>query len=172
MSELVATMRGYTRLDEAPVQDVDLAAALETTLEVLGARLGPQIVVERDFDPRLPAVPARGGELNQVWTALLDNALDAMGDRGVLRLSTRLEGSRAVVEVGDSGPGVPAEIGRRVFEPFFTTKDVGQGAGLGLDAAHRIVVVRHGGDLTFTSQPGDTRFVVALPLTGPPAGPP
>jgi signal transduction histidine kinase len=171
VSELVATMRGYTRLDEAPVHDVDLAAALETTLGVLGARLGPSIVVERDFDPGLAPVPARAAELNQVWTALLENALDAMGGEGVLRLATRREGERAVVEVGDSGPGVPREIGQRVFEPFFTTKEVGRGAGLGLDAARRIVVVRHGGELGFTSRPGDTRFIAALPLDGPPGLP-
>ncbi len=166
VSELVATMRGYTRLDEAPVQEVDLAEAVETTLGVLGARLGPGIVVERDFDRALPPVPARGAELNQVWTVLLDNALDAMGERGVLRVATRREGARALVEIRDSGPGVPEELGARILEPFFTTKDVGQGAGLGLDAARRIVAVRHGGELSFRSRPGDTRFTVALPLAG------
>ncbi len=168
VSELVAAMRGYTRLDEAPVQDVDLAEALGTTLGVLAARLGPGIEVERDIDPSLPPVPGRGAELNQVWTVLLDNALDAMGGGGVLRLAVRREGDSAVVEVGDTGRGVPPEVGGRVFEPFFTTKDVGEGAGLGLDAARRIVVVRHGGDLTFTSRPGDTRFRVTLPLRGLP----
>jgi signal transduction histidine kinase len=110
-------------------------------------------------------VPAYAGELNQVWTNLIHNALDAMAGAGTLTLRTRVDGDCASVEVADTGPGIPEELRRRVFEPFFTTKPIGQGTGLGLDVSWRIVVNRHGGDLRVTSQPGDTRFQVRLPLT-------
>jgi signal transduction histidine kinase len=123
----------------------------------------------KDYDPELPPVPAYAGELNQVWTNLIVNALDAMAGEGTLTLRTARDGDCALVEIGDSGPGIPEELRSRVFEPFFTTKPVGQGTGLGLDVSWRIVVKRHGGDLRVTSRPGDTRFQVALPLAEPSA---
>jgi signal transduction histidine kinase len=122
----------------------------------------------RDYDRSLPKLPAYEGELNQVWTNLIDNAVDAMDGRGTLTVRTRLEGDRVLVEIGDTGPGIPDAVAEHIFEPFYTTKPVGKGTGLGLDICWRIVVGRHGGDLTFTSTPGDTRFQVLLPTAGPP----
>ena len=125
------------------------------------------MTVVKEYDRSLPAVPAYAGELNQVWTNLIVNALDAMGAEGRLTVRTGTDGECAVVEIGDTGPGIPEELRNRVFEPFFTTKPVGQGTGLVLDVSWRIVVKRHGGDLRVTSRPGDTRFTVLLPLTEP-----
>jgi signal transduction histidine kinase len=127
--------------------------------------------VVKDYDRSLPPVPGYPGELNQVWTNLVVNALDAMAGEGTLTLRTARDGDRALVEVADTGPGIPEELRQRVFEPFFTTKPVGQGTGLGLDVSYRVVVTRHGGDLRVRSRPGDTRFQVRLPLTEPAAGP-
>ena len=118
----------------------------------------------RDYEGALPRIPARGGELNEVWTNLLDNALDAVGGEGTIRVSAAREGDRALVEIVHDGPGIPEEIKDRVFEPFFTTKGAGEGTGLGLDTARRVVVNGHGGDLRFSSEPGDTRFQVRLPV--------
>jgi signal transduction histidine kinase len=123
------------------------------------------IEVVKDFDRSLPPVPVYAGELNQVWTNLIDNAVQAMGGSGTLTVRTYAENGNARVEIGDTGPGIPPELRQRIFEPFFTTKPVGQGTGLGLDVAYRIVVGRHGGSLTVESEPGNTRFVVCLPLT-------
>jgi signal transduction histidine kinase len=119
----------------------------------------------RDYDRNLPPVPGYPGELNQVWTNLIDNAIEAMEGTGRLRLRTARDGDTVLVEVGDDGPGIPPELQKRVFEPFFTTKDVGKGTGLGLDVSYRIVVQRHHGDLRVESTPGDTRFQVLLPLS-------
>jgi signal transduction histidine kinase len=132
---------------------------------MLGGKIPPGITVVKDYDRSLPRVPAYPAELNQVWTNLMANALDAMAGSGTLTVRTARDGNCAVVEVGDTGPGMPPEVRRRVFEPFFTTKPVGQGTGLGLDVSWRIVVNRHGGDIRVTSQPGDTRFRVLLPLS-------
>jgi signal transduction histidine kinase len=137
---------------------------------MLAAKTGPGIRVVKEYDRGLPLVPGYAAELNQVWTNLIDNALDAMAGEGTLTLRTSRSGDSAVVEVADTGPGIPPEVRRRVFEPFFTTKPVGQGTGLGLDVAWRIVTQRHGGVMKVLSEPGDTRFVVRLPLTEPPAG--
>jgi signal transduction histidine kinase len=123
------------------------------------------VEVVTDYDRSLPPVPVYAGELNQVWTNLIDNAVQAMEDHGRLTIRTSADGDRVRVEVGDNGPGVPQALRQRIFEPFFTTKPVGQGTGLGLDLSYRIVVGRHGGDLTVESRPGDTRFIVRLPLT-------
>jgi signal transduction histidine kinase len=164
VSSLVAAAKQYSQLDRAPHQDTDLHAGLDATLVMLSAKVGPGIDVVKDYDRSLPLVPGYPAELNQVWTNLIVNALDAMGGSGTLTLRTYRDGDCAVVEVGDTGPGIPAEIRRRVFEPFFTTKPVGQGTGLGLDVSWRIVVNRHGGDLRLTSEPGDTRFRVLVPL--------
>ncbi|MGY1670631.1 ATP-binding protein [Geodermatophilus sp. SYSU D00710] len=165
ISHLVAAAKQYSQMDRTPHQMTDLREGLDATLVVLSAKIPPGIRVVKEYDPALPLVPAYAAELNQVWTNLIDNALDAMGDTGTLTLRTSLEGDSAVVEVVDTGPGIPEEVRRRVFEPFFTTKPVGQGTGLGLDVAWRIVANRHGGVLKVRSSPGDTRFVVRLPLS-------
>jgi signal transduction histidine kinase len=168
ISKLIATMGAYSYMDQAPTQEVDLNEALDTTLAILEHKLGG-IEVERDYDPNLPRITAHGNELNQVWTNLLDNAIDAVadGDRvGRIRFRTTSESDRVLVEISDNGPGIPEEIRERIFEPFFTTKEVGMGTGLGLDVCYRIIVGRHGGDLRVVSVPGDTRFQVRLPMEG------
>jgi signal transduction histidine kinase len=168
ISTLLASVRQYSGMDRAPFEETDLRAGLESTLAILGHKLGPGITVVRDWDEEVPAVPAYGGELNQVWTNLVDNALAAMAGEGTLTVRVRHEpgpdGGYAVVEIGDTGPGVPDEIVGRIFEPFFTTKPQGEGTGLGLDISYRIVVDRHGGDLTVRSRPGETWFSARLPL--------
>ena len=167
ISNLVDAAKQYTQMDRAPHQPTDLHEGLDATLVMLGAKIGPGVTVVKEYDRSLPKVPAYAGELNQVWTNLIVNALDAMAGEGTLTLRTGMDGDCAVVEVADTGPGIPDDIRRRVFEPFFTTKPIGQGTGLGLELSWRIVVKRHGGDLRVTSEPGDTRFQVLLPLTEP-----
>jgi signal transduction histidine kinase len=166
ISNLVATMEGYSYMDRAPTQEVDVNEGLDNTLAILRYRLAG-IQVERDYDESLPRITAHGGELNQVWTNLIDNAVDAVADgdkTGRIRLRTTQERDRLLVEISDNGPGIPEEIQDRIFEPFFTTKDVGKGSGFGLDVSYRIVVGRHGGDIRIISKPGDTRFQVRLPM--------
>ena len=163
ISELVAAVKSYSYRDQAPVQEVDVHEGLESTLTMLGHKLHGGITVVRDYDRSLPRIPAAGAELNQVWTNLLDNAIDAMDGEGQLRIRTRQEGQDAVVEISDNGPGIPPEIQSRIFDPFFTTKEIGQGSGLGLDIAYRIVVTEHQGDISLRSAPGDTVFTVRLP---------
>ncbi|TYP90309.1 ATP-binding protein [Blastococcus xanthinilyticus] len=165
ISELVDAAKQYSQMDRTPHRPTDLHVGLDATLVMLGGKIGPGVTVVRDYDRGLPEVPAYAGELNQVWTNLVVNALDAMAGSGTLTVRTAREGDRALVEIADTGPGIPAELRPRVFEPFFTTKPVGQGTGLGLDVSWRIVVKRHGGDLRVTSVPGDTRFQVLLPVT-------
>ena len=165
ISSLVGAARQYSQLDRAPYQQVDLHELLDSTLVILGGKIGPGVTVVRDYDRTLPRVPAFAAELNQVWTNLIDNALYAMAGHGTLTISTRVEEDQAVVGFRDTGPGVPADIQGRIFEPFFTSKPVGEGTGLGLDISWRIVVHRHHGDLRVESVPGDTLFRVALPLT-------
>ena len=167
ISALVDAAKQYSQLDRAPHQPTDLHAGLDATLVMLGGKFGDGIRVVKDYDRSLPRVPAYAGELNQVWTNLVANAVDAMAGQGTLTVRTTRDGDRALVEVVDTGPGVPEELRRRIFEPFFTTKPVGQGTGLGLDVSYRIVVQRHGGDLRVVSEPGDTRFQVRLPLDEP-----
>ena len=164
ISSLVAAAKQYSNMDRAPHERVDIHAGLKSTLVMLAGKLRGLEVV-KDFDPSLPKVPVYAGELNQVWTNLIDNAVQAMDGHGTLTVRTSMDGDRVRVEIGDTGPGVPEKLRRRIFEPFFTTKPVGQGTGLGLDISYRIVVGRHGGDLTVESRPGDTRFIVRLPLT-------
>ena len=164
ISSLVAAAKQYSNMDRAPHERVDVHAGLKSTLVMLASKL-QGIEVVKDFDRSLPKVPVYAGELNQVWTNLIDNAVQAMDGHGTLTVRTSMDGDRVRVEVGDTGPGVPEKLRQRIFEPFFTTKPVGQGTGLGLDISYRIVVGRHGGDLTVESRPGDTRFVVRLPLT-------
>jgi signal transduction histidine kinase len=167
ISALVDAARQYSQLDRTPHQPADLHAGLDATMVMLGGKLGAGVQVVKDYDRSLPKVPAYAGELNQVWTNLVVNALDAMAGQGTLTLRTARDGDCALVEVADTGPGIPDELRRRIFEPFFTTKPVGQGTGLGLDVSWRIVVQRHGGDLRVESRPGDTRFQVRLPLAEP-----
>jgi signal transduction histidine kinase len=164
IADLVGAFRSYSYLDQGPRQTVDIHAGLESTLELLAHKLrDKQAEIVRDFDPDLPTLEASGSELNQVWTNLIDNALDAIATGGRVTLRTRAQGARVLVEVGDDGPGVPADLQARVFDAFFTTKPVGHGAGLGLDVAQRIVVRNHG-ELRLESRPGDTRFQVLLPV--------
>jgi signal transduction histidine kinase len=165
ISKLVDAAKQYSQMDRTPHQPTDLRAGLDATLVMLGGKIRPGITVVKDYDPDLPQVPAYAGELNQVWTNLIVNALDAMAGEGTLTVRTAREGACALVEIADTGPGIPEDLRPRVFEPFFTTKPVGQGTGLGLDVSWRIVVQRHGGDLRVTSVPGDTRFQVVLPLS-------
>jgi signal transduction histidine kinase len=165
ISSLVNAARQYSQLDRAPFQVVDVHELLKSTLMMLGGKLGDGIKVVKDFDRSLPPIPAYPAELNQVWTNLIDNAVSAMGGHGTLTVRTARDDDMVLVEIGDTGPGVPREIQRRIFEPFFTTKPVGEGTGLGLDISWRIVVGRHHGDLRVESEPGNTRFQVRLPLT-------
>ncbi len=155
-------------MDRAPEQEVDVHEGLETTLLILAhkTKLGTQIM--RDYDRSLPHLPTRPGELNQVWTNLLDNAIDAAGPSGHVRLRTFRQADALVVEIADDGSGIPADVQDQIFDPFFTTKDVGAGSGLGLDVVRRIVTERCGGEVSFESTPGDTRFRVQLPLAGAP----
>jgi signal transduction histidine kinase len=131
---------------------------------MLQGKFGDGVELVKDFDRTLPKISVYAAELNQVWTNLIDNAVQAMAGRGTLTVRTAREGDRLLVEIGDTGPGIPAEIRSRIFEPFFTTKAVGEGTGLGLDISWRIVVNRHHGDLRVVSAPGDTRFQVLLPF--------
>ncbi len=160
--DLISAIKDYSYMDQAPVQEVDLAQSLSTTLIMFQSRLR-SVVVESEFDPDLPPISAYGSELSQVWTVLIENALDAMRDEGTLRLMTRLSGQMATIEVIDSGIGIDPAIQSRIFEPFYTTKPPGSGLGLGLDTAMRIVS-RHSGLLTVESEPGKTCFKVRLPL--------
>jgi signal transduction histidine kinase len=166
MSALVGAVKSYAYMDRGGLVEVDLHEGIETTLTVLGHKLRQtEIAVVRDYDRTLPKLTVRGSELNQVWTNLLDNAIGALGERGTLTIATRRDGTCAVVDVGDDGPGIPPAIRDRIFDSFFTTKDVGQGTGLGLATARRIVVDRHEGSLTVDSEPGRTTFRVRLPFT-------
>jgi signal transduction histidine kinase len=164
ISELVGAMRDYSHLDKGPFEEVDVHDGLTKTLVMLSHKLKRGVTVVKDYDRTLPKIRARPGELKQVWTNLIVNAVDAMGGQGTLTIRTTRDRDCVLVEIGDSGPGVPAELQQRIFEPFFTTKDVGQGTGLGLDISYRIVVRRHHGDIQVKSVPGDTRFQVWLPI--------
>jgi signal transduction histidine kinase len=165
VSRIVQAMRSYTFLDRGAVQDVDVVTGLEDTLLLLlGDGPGGRLAVRREFE-RVPTVQANGSQLNQVWTHLIQNALDAMGREGTLTVRARRTDGEVVVEVEDDGPGMPPEVAARAFDPFFTTKPPGSGTGLGLTVSHNIVVRQHGGRMTVASEPGRTMFTVALPLT-------
>jgi len=166
MSRLVGAVKTYAYMDRGELVEVDLHEGLETTLVVLGHKLKhTSIEVVRDYDRSLPKLTVRGSELNQVWTNLIDNAIQALGDGGTIAIRTRREGSCAIVEVSDDGPGIPAEIREHIFDEFFTTKPAGYGTGLGLATAKQIVADRHDGSLTVESEPGRTMFRVSLPFT-------
>lgn len=164
VSTLVNAAKQYSQMDRAPYQRVDLRELLDSSLVMLGRKIGDSVTVVKEYDPTLPQIPAYAAELNQVWTNLIDNAVAAMDGRGTLTVRTRRDGDMALIEIGDTGPGVPEEIRSRIFEPFFTTKPVGEGTGLGLDISWRIVVKKHRGDLRVESEPGDTRFQVRIPI--------
>jgi signal transduction histidine kinase len=166
ISELVAAVRSYSQMDRSSAQRVDVRDGLESTLTMLGHKLKGGVTVVREYAD-LPQIDAYAGELNQVWTNLLDNAVDAMDGQGTLTVRTRAQGDRVLVEIADTGPGMPAEVVARAFEPFFTTKDVGKGTGLGLDIARRIIVERHGGLIDIDSPASEgkgTVMRVSLPL--------
>jgi signal transduction histidine kinase len=166
VSTLVGAAKQYSQLYRAPFQVVDVRDLLASTVLMLSVKL-KGITVKKDFDPDLPKIPAYAGELNQVWTNLIDNAAQAMNGTGTLTIRATREDDCVLVEIGDTGPGIPGDIKKRIFEPFFTTKPVGEGTGLGLDIAWRIVVNKHHGDLRVESVPGDTRFQVRLPIEPP-----
>jgi signal transduction histidine kinase len=167
VSTLVGAARQYSQLDRAPFQVVDVHDLLNSTLLMMSAKIGQGVTIVKDYDRALPQIPAYPSELNQVWTNIIDNAVQAMNGAGTLTIRTARDGDCVLVEIGDTGPGVPADIQKRIFEPFFTTKPVGQGTGLGLDISWRIVVNKHHGDLRVESVPGDTRFQVRLPIQKP-----
>jgi signal transduction histidine kinase len=168
ISELVGAIKTYTHMDKASSRKVDVHAGLNSSLIMLGHKLKKgDVEVVRDYEKNLPHVCGHAGELNQVWTNLLDNAIDAVDGHGRITVRTASENGRVLVEVSDDGPGIPDEVRERIFEPFYTTKDVGEGTGLGLDISYRVVVEDHKGDIRVFSEPGDTRFQVRLPVNEP-----
>jgi signal transduction histidine kinase len=171
ISDLVLAAKQYTQMDRAPYREIDVHEGLDATLVMFGRKLGGEsaIGIVKDYDRTIPQIPAYPAELNQVWTNIIENAIYAMheyGDgTGTLTVRTALDGDRVLVEIGDTGPGIPPDIRKRIFDPFFTTKPVGKGTGLGLDVSYRVIVARHHGDITVVSQPGDTRFQIRLPIS-------
>jgi signal transduction histidine kinase len=163
VSGLVTAMQSYAQLDRASLQFTDVTEGIDSTLVMLGEKLGDGVAVIRDYEPGVPRIEANPADLNQVWTNIIDNAVDAMNAQGTLRISTRADSGHVVVEIADTGPGMSAEVQARAFEAFYTTKDVGKGTGLGLDIARRIVVERHHGQISIDSRPGATILRVELP---------
>ena len=166
IADLVQAIKQYSYMDQSPEQEIDVHEGLENTLIMLHYRLKYGIDVLREYDRSIPRICARGSELNQVWTNLIDNAIDAMNGRGELMVRTKADFDAVLVEIRDNGPGIPPEVQDRIFEPFFTTKPVGEGTGLGLDTVYRIVQ-RHRGQVRVESQPGRTSFQVRLPFARP-----
>jgi signal transduction histidine kinase len=165
IGELVKAVKSYSYMDQSPMQEVDVHEGIESTLTMLGHKL-KNVTLVRAFDRSVPRIMAYGSELNQVWTNLIDNAIDAVNGAGKICVGTSFEHDQVVVEIADDGPGIPAAVQSRMFEPFFTTKSVGAGTGLGLIISNRIVGDRHGGEIEFESKPGETRFKVRLPVIG------
>jgi signal transduction histidine kinase len=163
ISDLIKAIKEYSYMDQARLQEVDITKSLETTLTIMHHKLKRGITVTRSYEAGLPKIMAYGSELNQVWTNLIDNAADAMGENGKLSIRTARENDFILVEIADNGPGIPPEVKSRIFEPFFTTKGVGDGTGLGLDFVYRIVSGLHG-QISVDSVPGDTRFAVRIPI--------
>ena len=164
VSSLVAAMKSYSQVDRATQQIIDITEGIQSTLVMLGHKLRGGVTVVRDFGADVPRIEGNPGELNQVWTNLIDNAIDAMDGDGTLRISTRVDSGSLVVEIADSGPGMPPDVQARAFDPFYTTKEVGKGTGLGLDISRRIVVERHHGEISIDSKPKETVMRVRLPL--------
>jgi signal transduction histidine kinase len=171
ISELVAAVRSYSQLDRASLQRIDVTDGLDSTLVMLGHKLGGGVAVVRDYRAGVPPIEAYAGELNQVWTNLIDNAVDAMEGTGTLRVATQVQDDSVVVEISDTGPGMPPAVAARAFDAFYTTKGAA-GTGLGLDIARRIVVERHGGTIAIDSRPGETVLRVRLPIAHGQAGQP
>src|SRR5215212_4489492 len=167
ISKLISAVKSYSYMDQAPLQDVDIHSGIESTLTMLQHKLNEaDITIIRDYDSNLPQINAIGNELNQVWTNLIDNAIDGIGKHGTITIRTKNEGnSQILVEVVDNGPqGIPKEVQSRIFDPFFTTKEQGKGTGLGLSISHRIITQTHKGDINFSSRPGHTYFQIRLPI--------
>jgi signal transduction histidine kinase len=170
ISELLAGAKQYSQMDRAPYQAADIHQSLHSTLMMFGGKVGKDtpIKIVKEYDKSLPELLCYPGDLNQVWTNIIDNAIQAMDGHGTLTVRTMREGDHMVrVEICDDGPGIPEDIASQIFTPFFTTKPFGEGTGLGLDLAWRIVVVKHHGNLRVESKPGDTRFIIVLPLEAP-----
>ncbi len=170
IAELVKAVKSYSYMDQSPMQEVDVHEGIENTLTIMGHKL-KNVAVTRKYDRAIPRIMAYGGELNQVWTNLIDNAIDAVKGTGKVCIATFLDDDQVVVEIADNGSGIPPDVQARMFEPFFTTKGVGSGTGLGLVISNRIVADRHGGEIEFQSEPGDTRFKVRLPIRHAPPSP-
>ena len=166
ISELVQSMKSYSHLDRGAQQWVDIHQGLEDTIKLFSFKLKHGVEIRRCYGENLPQILAYGSELNQVWTNLIDNAIDAMNEKGILEIKTSLFENSLKIEITDSGTGIPYEIQSRIFEPFFTTKGVGKGSGLGLDVVRRIVENRHHGTIALESQPGKTTFKICLPIAG------
>jgi PAS domain S-box-containing protein len=164
ISEIVRALKTYTYMDQAPVQDIDIHEGLDNTLVILNNKLKKGVTVQKEYAEHLPSIQANGGELNQVWTNIIDNAIDAMDGKGTLALRTRTENSWVIIEIEDNGPGIPEEIQSKIFDPFFTTKPPGQGTGLGLNISRNLIVQKHKGRIEVTSERGITRFTVKLPI--------
>src|SRR5687767_14922444 len=163
ISQIVHAVKSYTYLDQAPLLEVDIHEGLESTLVIMQHKLKGGVTVKREYSPNLPRIEAFASELNQVWTNIIDNAIDAMNGKGEIKIKTYQEDNQVIVEITDNGPGIPEEIQSRILEPFFTTKAPGQGTGLGLHISHDIVANRHHGQLLVESRPGETKFKVVLP---------
>ena len=164
LSQIVRAMKSYTYLDQAPLLEVDVHEGLESTLMILQHKLKQGVTIKREYSPNLPRIEAYASELNQVWTNIIDNAIDAMNGKGEICLRTYAEDNQVIVEIVDNGPGIPENIRQRIYEPFFTTKPPGKGTGLGLHISHDIVANRHHGQLSVESKPGETKFKVRLPV--------
>ena len=167
IAEIVKAVKQYSYLDQAPVQLVDVHEGLDNTLIIMKHKLKQGVAVHKDYDVTLPRIEAYASELNQVWTNLIDNAVDAMGGQGDLRIRTRMADDQVQVQITDSGPGIPPETQSRIFDAFFTTKEPGVGTGLGLHISYNIIVQKHSGDIRVESRPGETTFIVTLPLRLP-----
>ena len=166
ISDLIKAIKAYSYMDQSLLKEVDVHEGIESTLTILSYKLRKRggIIVTREYDPNLPRINAYGSELNQVWTNLIDNAIDALGESGEISIRTAREIDYVLVEIADNGQGIPSEIQSRIFEPFFTTKEVGAGTGLGLEIAYRIIVFHHHGDIRLFPEPGNTRFQISLPI--------
>ncbi len=165
ISDLVGAIKNYSYMDRAAVQEIDLHEGLDDTLKILHHKIKYGVKVSKEYSAKIPKISAYGSELNQVWTNLIDNAIDGMDGKGELTIRTGLENNCVLIEIIDNGAGIPPQIQSRIFEPFFTSKEVGKGSGLGLDISRRIIVQKHQGNLRFESQPGKTNFQVRIPLT-------
>jgi len=164
LSQIVQAMKSYTYLDQAPLLEVDVHEGLESTLVIMQHKLKHGINIKREYSPNLPRIEAYASELNQVWTNIIDNAIDAMNGKGEIKLKTYAKDNHVMVEIEDNGPGIPEKIRSRIFEPFFTTKAPGKGTGLGLHISHDIIANRHHGQLLVESRPGKTKFKAMLPI--------